>query len=176
MKGWMGRAVEFLDAAGEEGADTIIEGLMAYVDGVGSFGMPLAKAHRAKVKEGKMDMEMWWAWNGTDNVALATLARRVLAQPVSASPCERGWSTWDSVHTARRNRLGSEKCRDLVYVAHNWNVVRKWSRDSVAGRAIVSGNIPEAPIPEGYNAPEEGEDEKEGEDEADRKVFADEYQ
>ncbi|CAI7822782.1 unnamed protein product, partial [Closterium sp. NIES-53] len=110
MKGWMGRALEFLDAAREEGADTIIEGLMAYVDGVGSFGMPLAK-----VKEGKMDMEMWWAWNGTDNVALATLARRVLAQPVSASPCERGWSTWDSVHTARRNRLGSEKCRDLVY-------------------------------------------------------------
>ncbi|GJP32492.1 hypothetical protein CLOM_g17108, partial [Closterium sp. NIES-68] len=73
-----------------------------------------------ELTEGSYSMEAWWEWHGTDHPLLMALACRVLTQPVSASSCERNWAVWDTVHTARRNRLGSEKCKDLVYVAHNW--------------------------------------------------------
>ncbi|GJP74200.1 hypothetical protein CLOP_g4823 [Closterium sp. NIES-67] len=75
---------------------------------------------------GEMDMVRWWTWHGTDHPALTALACRVLTQAVSAAACERNWAVWDSVHTAKRNRLGSEKCRDLVYVAHNWHGAESW--------------------------------------------------
>ncbi|GJP57576.1 hypothetical protein CLOP_g19869 [Closterium sp. NIES-67] len=71
------------------------------------------------LSEGKGCMVHWWTWHGTDCPELAKLACRVLTQPVSASACERNWAVWDSVHTAWRNKLGSEKLKDLVYIAHN---------------------------------------------------------
>ncbi|GJP35357.1 hypothetical protein CLOM_g19857 [Closterium sp. NIES-68] len=71
-------------------------------------------------------MKAWWRWHGTDHHLLTALARRVLTQPMSAASCERNWVVWDAIHTAQRNRLGSQKLSDLVYVAHNWNVVRNW--------------------------------------------------
>ncbi|GJP39519.1 hypothetical protein CLOM_g23882, partial [Closterium sp. NIES-68] len=90
------------------------EGVTAFLKLRGSFGKPDAIMQRQKVKEGSLSMEDWWTWHGTDHPELAELACRVLTQPVSASSCERGWAVWESVHTARRNRLGPEKCRDLV--------------------------------------------------------------
>ncbi|GJP83285.1 hypothetical protein CLOP_g13457 [Closterium sp. NIES-67] len=115
-----------------------------------------------------MDMVRWWTWHGTDHPALTALACRVLTQAVSAAACERNWAVWDSVHTAKRNRLGSEKCRDLVYVAHNWHVVHNWYKKE-EGLGVVAGNIPEPPMPEGYNVLEE--EAEEGEDD----VLEDEY-
>ncbi|CAI5460863.1 unnamed protein product [Closterium sp. Yama58-4] len=105
---------------------------------VGGFGSEEAEAGRAQLKEGKGDMAAWWKVNGWEYPELAGLARRAVSQAVSASPCERGWSTWDGVHTARRNRLGSEKVRDLVYVAHNWPVVHG-HHQGAAGGAGPSG-------------------------------------
>ncbi|GJP85673.1 hypothetical protein CLOP_g15783 [Closterium sp. NIES-67] len=99
------------------------DGLTDFFTMRGSFGLAEAIADRELVKAGEMDMVRWWTWHGTDHPALTALACRVLTQAVSAAACERNWAVWDSVHTAKRNRLGSEKCRDLVYVAHNWHVV-----------------------------------------------------
>ncbi|CAI7761667.1 unnamed protein product [Closterium sp. NIES-54] len=115
----------------------------------------------------------WWSWHSTEYPELATLACRILTQPVSASSCERGWAQWEGVHTARRNRLGSAKCADLVYIAHNWNVVRNWYNKDGAN-TVVPGNIPDAPIPRGYNMDEEEEDDLLG-GEGDDAVLADEY-
>ncbi|CAI7890115.1 unnamed protein product [Closterium sp. NIES-54] len=111
--------------------------------------------------------------DSTEYPELATLACRILTQPVSASSCERGWAQWEGVHTARRNRLGSAKCADLVYIAHNWNVVRNWYNKDGAN-TVVPGNIPDAPIPRGYNMDEEEEDDLLG-GEGDDAVLADEY-
>lgn len=44
---------------------------------------------------------------------------RVLAQPTSASSCERNWSTYDFVHSKRRNRLCHARADKLVYVFSN---------------------------------------------------------
>ncbi|CAI5477585.1 unnamed protein product [Closterium sp. Yama58-4] len=114
---------------------------------------------------GEVLMELQDEWHGTDAPKLAALAIRTLSQPVSASPCEKGWSTWDGVHTARRNKLGSAKCRNLVFVAHNWHSCE----DVMPG--VVLGNMLEPPVPEGYNVVEGDEEEEEGED-----ILEDEYE
>ncbi|CAI7884945.1 unnamed protein product [Closterium sp. NIES-53] len=77
------------------------------------------------------------------------------------------------VQTARRNKLGSEKLRDLVYVTHNWHVVHKYHKRGES-LAVLPGNIPEPALPEGYNKEEKGEEEEE-EGEGDEAVLADEY-
>ncbi|CAI5478859.1 unnamed protein product [Closterium sp. Yama58-4] len=140
----------------------IQDGLTAFNTLQGSFGLPDAITDRELVKAGKKTAVDWWTWHGTDYPELTTLACRVLSQPVSASACERNWAVWESIHTAKRNRLGSEKCRDLVYVAHNWNIVRNWHKGA-EGVTVLPGNIPEAPLPEGYKEVLE-EDEEEGEE------------
>ncbi|CAI5479571.1 unnamed protein product [Closterium sp. Yama58-4] len=156
---------------GEErrAAHVLQEGLEAFMTLQGSFGLPEAISDRELVKAGKKTMVQWWTWHGTDNPELTALACRVLSQPVSAAACERNWAMWDAVHTARRNRLGSEKCRDLVFVAHNWNIVHNWHK-AEEGMGTLPGNIPEPPIPEGYKEDRE-EEVEEGEDD----VMQDEY-
>ncbi|GJP63365.1 hypothetical protein CLOP_g20443, partial [Closterium sp. NIES-67] len=97
-----------------------------------------------------------WERHGTDHPLLMALACRVLTQPVPASRCERNWAGWDTVHTARCNRLGSEKCAQLegcAQLAH--------------GRRGGGGGVrehPGRPVPAGYRVDREEEDE-EGEDE-----------
>ncbi|CAI6005398.1 unnamed protein product [Closterium sp. NIES-65] len=167
------------DGKGRDAAcDYLVElgdGLRDFLDMKGSFGMAEAVAQREMVKAGKYSMVKWWQWNGTDAPRLASLAIRILSQPVSVSPCERGWSSWESVHTARRNRLGSAKCADLVFVAHNWNVVRNWHTRKDVMPNVVCGNESEHPIPEGYNVlDEQEEEEEEGEDED--AILEDEYE
>ncbi|CAI5509032.1 unnamed protein product [Closterium sp. Naga37s-1] len=160
------------DGAPRRASLVLQEALLAYINMEGSYGTPGAISAREAVKKGEMSMVQWWSWHSTEYPELAALACRVLTQPVSASPCERGWAQWEGVHTARRNRLGSAKCADLVYIAHNWNVVRNWYKKD-GGGTIVPGNIPDAPIPRGYNMDEEEDDllGAEGED----AVLADEY-
>ncbi|CAI7902865.1 unnamed protein product [Closterium sp. NIES-54] len=150
----------FTDSDNEERRASLVlqEELTAYLTLKGSFGLPTAIEDHAAVKAGKMTAVQWWTWHGTDPPHLATCAIRNLSQPVSASPCERNWSMWDAVHTARSNCLGSKKCRDLVYVAHNWQVVHNWYK-VLEGQGVVNGNIPEAPLPKGYNEEEDGEEE-----------------
>ncbi|CAI5470920.1 unnamed protein product [Closterium sp. Yama58-4] len=179
FKEFIARASDYYERypamSGVSGRDVDLEAAVtAYLESRGSCGMPKAREAREKVKEKKQTMEQWWLWHCTEWPELARLARRVLSQPVSASSCERNWSMWDLVHTARRNRLGSVKCRVLVYVAHNWNVVHNFHKVPAEGAGIVKGNIPDPPIPEGYIVQDEEEEEEA--DEAEQKVLEDEYE
>ncbi|CAI5530798.1 unnamed protein product [Closterium sp. Naga37s-1] len=177
FKAFLSKHAEFLTVREKEGGDecdyllALGDQLRSFLDLKGSFGMPEAISQSEKVKAGTYSMVKWWQWNGTDALQLSSLAVKVLSQPVSASPCERGWSKWESVHTARRNHLESAKCSDLVYVTHNWNVVRGWHTRHEVMPSVVRGNEVEPPIPAGYNIADDMEEE-EGEDE----VLADEYE
>ncbi|CAI5530707.1 unnamed protein product [Closterium sp. Naga37s-1] len=48
------------------------------------------------------------------------------------------WAVWESIHTARRNRLGPKRLADLVYVSHNYHTVKKLNED-LAKKLVVSG-------------------------------------
>ncbi|CAI5940208.1 unnamed protein product, partial [Closterium sp. NIES-65] len=93
FKALINQHVEFLighDGKGtDEGRNYLLalgDGLRAFLDLKGSFGMPEALAQREKVKAGKYSMVKWWQWNGTDAPHQMHFAVRVLSQPVSASP------------------------------------------------------------------------------------------
>lgn len=73
----------------------------------------------------------WWDSYGDEVPELQAFAIRVLGLTCSASACERNWSTFNQVHTKRRNRLSTSKMNDLVYIMYNrrlkYNFMKKLS-------------------------------------------------
>jgi hypothetical protein len=57
---------------------------------------------------------------------LQNFAIRVLSQGSSASACERNWSSFNHIHSKKRNRLLSGKLEDLVYVHSNLQLPLKF--------------------------------------------------
>jgi hypothetical protein len=85
---------------------------------------------------------VWWFTSGSVGKLLPRIARRILAQVVSSSSCERNWSSYSFVHSKMRNRLLSSRAEDLVYVYTNLRVLNqnvpfidesatKWYRQTV---------------------------------------------
>ena len=56
---------------------------------------------------------------------MQNLAIRLLSQVASSSSTERNWSTYGFIHSVKRNRLGSQKAKDLVYVHSNLHLVSR---------------------------------------------------
>ena len=61
----------------------------------------------------------WWICHGANYVHLQTLTICLLSEVSSSSLVERNWSTYGFIHSVKRNRLGSQKAEDLVYVHSN---------------------------------------------------------
>ncbi|CAI7744414.1 unnamed protein product, partial [Closterium sp. NIES-54] len=80
FKAFISQQAEFLASrrdGGDDACDILLElgdGLRAFLDMKGSFGMPETVAQRKLVKEGKYSMVKWWQWNGTDAPRVAGLA------------------------------------------------------------------------------------------------------
>ena len=77
-----------------------------------------------------MDAATWWSLYGYGTPVLMKLARYVLSQTTSASSCERNWSAYDHIQSKKRNRLGDNRCKDLVYVYTNQRLFDSKSRRS----------------------------------------------
>ncbi|KAG6659862.1 hypothetical protein CIPAW_03G065700 [Carya illinoinensis] len=56
---------------------------------------------------------------GCEVPMLQRFAVRVLSQCCSATGCERNWSTFDFIHSNKRNRLVHKRLNDLVFVRYN---------------------------------------------------------
>ncbi|XP_058094325.1 uncharacterized protein LOC131240217 [Magnolia sinica] len=65
----------------------------------------------------------WWAAYGVDpnrkDPSLKKLAMKILGLTCSTSGCEHNWSTFEAIHTKKRNRLEQKKLNDLVFVPYN---------------------------------------------------------
>ncbi|XP_042450633.1 uncharacterized protein LOC122035282 [Zingiber officinale] len=57
---------------------------------------------------------------GDDCPELQRFAIRVLSLTCSSSGCEQNWSTFEMVHSKRRNRLAQKRMNDLVFVMYNF--------------------------------------------------------
>ncbi|XP_057462414.1 uncharacterized protein LOC130752621 [Actinidia eriantha] len=53
------------------------------------------------------------------------MARRILSLTTSSSGCERNWSTFEGIHTKKRNRLDATRLNNLVYVQFNAKLINK---------------------------------------------------
>eukprot|EP00918_Siedleckia_nematoides_P026082 GHVU01056277.1.p2 GENE.GHVU01056277.1~~GHVU01056277.1.p2 ORF type:complete len:229 (-),score=47.89 GHVU01056277.1:651-1337(-) len=77
----------------------------------------------------------WWQLHGWELPELQKLARRVLAQPVCASACERNWSTYVWLIGKKRQRLDQDRLNKLMAIHHHGASERrkkaplKWTED-----------------------------------------------
>ena len=85
-----------------------------YRAGQGLFSRPMAIA-----AANEMSAHSWWMTFGAHVPELQQVAIRVLAQVTSASSCERNWSTFEFIHTKKRNRMKCKTVRDIVFVHAN---------------------------------------------------------
>jgi hypothetical protein len=103
-----------------------------YRAGHGLFSRPMADA---AAKE--MPAFRWWLAFGAHVPELQRVAVRVLSQVTSSSASERNWSTFDFIHTKKRNRLHCKRVRDIVYVHSNLRLSTK-----LQDVAYTEGKIP----------------------------------
>ncbi|KAG4950250.1 hypothetical protein JHK82_043602 [Glycine max] len=88
--------------------------LVEFLFARGLFSLEEAKDNRKIIQPGE-----WWKMFGDGTPELRRFAIRVLSLTCSSSGCERNWSSFEMVHTKRRNRLQQKKMNDLVYVMYN---------------------------------------------------------
>jgi hAT family C-terminal dimerisation region len=77
-----------------------------------------------KTSSGYLEGYNFWREWGSACPKLSKLAIRVLSQVASASACERNWSTYDFIHSKKRNKLLPKRAEDLVFVFTNLRLLR----------------------------------------------------
>eukprot|EP00253_Pinus_taeda_P003127 PITA_03127 len=70
----------------------------------------------------------WWNFYGGALPHIQKLAIKVLSQVASSSSAERNWSTYGFIHSVKRNKLGSKKAEELVYI-HSYLRLLSHKRD-----------------------------------------------
>ncbi|KAG6492527.1 hypothetical protein ZIOFF_047490 [Zingiber officinale] len=68
---------------------------------------------------GLMSPTKWWVIHGASTPTLQSLALKLLGHPSSSSSCERNWSTYNFIHSLKRNKMTPQRAEDLVYVHYN---------------------------------------------------------
>ncbi|XP_062018119.1 uncharacterized protein LOC133734505 [Rosa rugosa] len=115
------------------------EELLMYKSKGGGFGRALAKLGCAK-NDDKYDPVGWWSNYGNGTPKLQKMARRILSLTTSSSGCERNWSTFEGIHTKKRNRLEASRLNNLVYVQFNAKIINKKRRAQELGVDVLLGN------------------------------------
>jgi hypothetical protein len=87
----------------------------------------------------EMPAYLWWDENGSTVPELQAVARMVLAQPASASICERINSEFEFVKDRRRNRLCHQKANKLVGLFHNLRLLARMKKPNHVEPAIAWG-------------------------------------
>ena len=84
----------------------------------------------------KMPAYLWWDANGASCPELQCVARLVLAQPASASICERINSEFAFIKDPRRNRLQHDKANKLVAIFHNLRLLARMNKPNYVEPAV----------------------------------------
>ncbi|XP_056847454.1 uncharacterized protein LOC108832155 [Raphanus sativus] len=77
-----------------------------------------------------------WAIKGCEEIKddydpvtnLQRMAKRILSLTTSSSRCERAWSSFEGIHTKKRNRLSTTRMNNLVFVQFNTRLLNKRKR------------------------------------------------
>ena len=101
----------------------------------------------------EMPAYLWWDQNGGSVPELQVFARMVLAQPGSASICERINSEFEFVKDRRRNRLGHDKANLLVGLFHNLRLLKKMKQPNYSEPTIAWNDDVEKSAVTTYAAP-----------------------
>ncbi|XP_070667962.1 uncharacterized protein [Malus domestica] len=72
----------------------------------------------------------WWSTYGNRVPNLQRIAIKILSLTTSSSGCERNWSTFEGIHTKKRNRLDTTMLNNLVYVQSNAKIMTKKEKEN----------------------------------------------
>ncbi|XP_010496007.1 PREDICTED: uncharacterized protein LOC104773140 [Camelina sativa] len=67
----------------------------------------------------------WWSTYGTSVPNLQRMAKRILSLTTSSSGCGRSWSSFEGIHTKKRNRFDTSRLNNLVFVQFNTRIMNK---------------------------------------------------
>ncbi|KAL6552859.1 hypothetical protein OROHE_008223 [Orobanche hederae] len=76
----------------------------------------------------------WWDAYGGRAIELQSFAKRVVGLCASSSGCERNWSTFEFIHTKKRNRLEHQRLNDLVYIQYNRKIDSRFKKRREQGK------------------------------------------
>ena len=92
----------------------VVSELELFRSGKGMFSRAVAKASAKQVPA-----YQWWSSFGASTPVLQQAAIKVLSRVASACSRERNRSTFEFIHSKKRNRLDPARANDLVYVFTN---------------------------------------------------------
>ncbi|XP_016564478.1 uncharacterized protein LOC107863178 isoform X2 [Capsicum annuum] len=93
--------------------------ILLYTRASGMFGCNLAKEAIDTVPSG-----IWWEQYGDAAPTLQRVAIKILSQVCSTFTFERNWSTFQQIHSEKRNKIDKETLLDLVYINYNLKLAR----------------------------------------------------
>lgn len=93
--------------------------ILLFTRATGMFGCNLAKEAIDAVSPG-----IWWEQYGDSAVTLQRVAMRILSQVCSGSTFERHWSTFQQIHSEKRNKMDKEVLNDIAYIHYNLKLAR----------------------------------------------------
>ncbi|GMI71602.1 hypothetical protein like AT1G79740 [Hibiscus trionum] len=102
----------------------------------GMFACNLAMEARDTVSPG-----LWWEQFGDSAPVLQRVAIRILSQVCSTFTFERHWSTFQQIHTEKRNKIDKETLNDVVYINYNLKLARQMKTMSVESDPIQFDDI-----------------------------------
>ena len=116
--------------------------------------------------EQQLSAHAWWDFEGACGKLIAPIAKRILAQTVSSSSCERNWSSYSFVHNKSRNKLKPQRAADLVYVYSNSKVVaaskehdeKKWYEENMESEDSEAPSLDDEDGEDGEPVFDDGDD------------------
>ena len=87
-----------------------------------------------------MPSYLWWDQHGAAVPELQAVARMILAQPGSASICERINSEFEFIKDRRRNRLSHDKADKLVALFHNLRLLKRMKKPNYSEPMVAWGD------------------------------------
>ncbi|KAF6151455.1 hypothetical protein GIB67_016267 [Kingdonia uniflora] len=68
----------------------------------------------------------WWITFGSEVPVLQRFVKRVIGLTSAASSYEMIWSTFDNIHTKKRNCLEHDRIRDIAYIQYNKRLKKRY--------------------------------------------------
>ncbi|VFQ93966.1 unnamed protein product [Cuscuta campestris] len=75
----------------------------------------------------------WWDAFGGFTIELQTLAKRIIGLCCTSSGCKRNWSTFEHIHSKKRNRLEHKRLNDLVFIKYNRRIATRFQKRQEQG-------------------------------------------
>ncbi|KAG8369750.1 hypothetical protein BUALT_Bualt14G0046200 [Buddleja alternifolia] len=80
-----------------------------------------------------LDPKRWWLVHGTGAPYLQIISEKLLGHVTSSSCCERNWSTYAFIHSARRNQITPQCAQDLIFMHNNLRLLSRNTPEYMKG-------------------------------------------